>query len=230
MRIGGFQKNSMIDFPGKIAALLFTTGCNFRCPYCHNPSLIPMKGDSEIPEEEVLSFLAKRKGLLEGLAITGGEPTLQPDLIAFCRKVKAIGYPIKLDTNGTRPEVLAILIKENLIDCIAMDLKADPAAYPAAIAPRFDENALAASIELILQSGMDHEFRTTCVAPFVTPKAMQSVAQRVKGAKRYALQRFSDAMLYQPDFFAGQGRGLTEEEISEIHEILVPAVGTVVIR
>jgi len=129
MVLGGIQKNSLIDYPGKISCVIFVAGCNFRCPYCHNPSLVePHEGTHkfEIEEEEVFSFLDSRRAFLEGVVVSGGEPTLQPDIVPFCDRIKQMGYPLKLDTNGSRPEVIEHLIRNDLVDDIAMDIKTLP--------------------------------------------------------------------------------------------------------
>ncbi|TWI67810.1 pyruvate formate lyase activating enzyme [Desulfobotulus alkaliphilus] len=230
MIFGGLQKNSLIDFPGKIAALVFTQGCNFHCPYCHNPDLIPMKGKGIFHEEDILLFLEKRKGLLEGLAITGGEPTLQKDLAGFCGKVKGMGYPVKLDTNGSRPEVLKEVISEKLVDYIAMDIKTHPSEYAPGLCKASMEQALESSIRIILESGLDHEFRSTCVHPFITEEKIEKILPLIHGAKTYALQTFSTNSLHNPDFFNHEGRGLTLEEAERIRKLLAPHVGQCIIR
>ncbi|TYT74540.1 anaerobic ribonucleoside-triphosphate reductase activating protein [Desulfobotulus mexicanus] len=230
MIFGGLQKNSLIDFPGKIAALVFTQGCNFHCPYCHNLGLIPMKGKDIFHEEDILLFLEKRRGLLEGLAITGGEPTLQKDLANFCEKVKKLGYPVKLDTNGSRPEVLKEVISAKLVDYIAMDIKTHPLEYSPGLCTAPMEQVLESSIRLILESGIDHEFRTTCVYPFITEEKIRRIIPIIKGARTYALQTFSSQSLYKPDFFTQGGRGLTPEETEIIQKLLAPHVGQCVIR
>ena len=170
MFLGGLQKNSLIDYPGKVSCVLFTSGCNFRCPYCHNPSLVVSveKGKKEhIEEKAAMDFLHRRRGLLDGVVISGGEPTLHGDLFGLCRKIKQMGYPIKLDTNGSRPEMLTALIGEDLVDYIAMDIKTLPEYYGRYIKKGFDPQPLLSSIRLIMKSEKPYEFRTTCVNPII---------------------------------------------------------------
>ena len=182
MLIGGLQKNSFIDFPGYISAVIFTASCNFRCPYCHNPDLI-FSGGVLLDEEEVFSFLEKRRGKLEGVVVSGGEPTVSPDLPALCLKIKQMGFVLKLDTNGSNPAMLELLISRRLVDYVAMDIKADPYAYPADLAPAFagkEESlteSLLKSIRLLAQCGLPCEFRTTCAAPIVTMQSMEKIAR-----------------------------------------------------
>lgn len=230
MRIGGLQKNTLIDFPGKIAALVFTRGCNLHCPYCHNPGLVSQAGDDPMTEGEIFSFLEKRKKSLEGVAITGGEPTLQKDLPEFCAGLKAMGYPVKLDTNGSRPEVLQRLIGEGLIDFIAMDIKTDPANYFPALSPKPMERQVKESIGLILESGLPHEFRTTCVAPFVTEEMFSAVIPLIRGAERYSLQHFSAESLLDERFFAERGRGLHPAEMERLADLIRPHVQFLEVR
>lgn len=230
MRIGGLQKNTLIDFPGKIAALVFTRGCNFHCPYCHNPGLVSLEGEDPMREEEVFSFLEKRRNSLEGVAITGGEPTLQKDLPEFCKKLKSMGYPVKMDTNGSRPEVVRRLLEEGLLDFIAMDIKADPAKYFPALSPREIEKELMESIRLILESGIPHEFRTTCVAPFVSEEMISAIIPLIQGAERYSLQHFSEESLLDRNFFNEKGEGLLPGEIERLAGLLRPNVRILDIR
>lgn len=230
MKFGGLQKNSLIDFPGKIATLIFTQGCNFHCPYCHNPSLIPMAGPDTHSEKEILLFLEKRRGLIEGVAITGGEPTLQKDLAGFCRKVKDLAYPIKIDTNGSRPQILAHLFSEKLVDFVAMDIKTDPENYAPLLSPVAVDKALIASIQLILESGIDHEFRSTCVHPFISKERIARILPLIQGARRYALQHFSDAALFHPNFFKDKGRGLDHQELEALKKQIAPCVERCEIR
>jgi pyruvate formate lyase activating enzyme len=190
MRLGGLLKFSLIDYPGKVAAVVFTQGCNYRCPFCHNPELVlPDLFSEPLLVEEVLSFLEKRRGQLQGLAITGGEPTLHHDLPDFIRAVKAKGFLVKLDTNGSNPEMLRLLIEEKLVDHIAMDIKSSLASYDHATGIKADTEALKASIELIKASGIDHEFRTTALKSIVSDADMVAISSLIGPGEVYNLRR-----------------------------------------
>jgi pyruvate formate lyase activating enzyme len=194
MQINGFQKLTLLDFPGKVACIVFTPGCNFRCPFCHNASLVTRIDGERIEEEEILSYLKKRQGLLDGVVVTGGEPTLQGDLADFLGKVKALGYAVKLDTNGTSPEKLKTLVEKGLVDYVAMDIKNTAAKYPvtagcgSAVLGKVEE-----SIDFLLADTVDYEFRTTVTAELHIPQDIGDIAKRIKGAKRYFLQNFIDS-------------------------------------
>lgn len=194
MQINGFQKLTLLDFPGKVACIVFTPGCNFRCPFCHNASLVTHIDGERIEEEEILSYLKKRQGLLDGVVVTGGEPTLQGDLADFLGKIKALGYAVKLDTNGTSPEKLKTLVEKGLVDYVAMDIKNTAAKYPvtagcgSAVLGKVEE-----SIDFLLTDTVDYEFRTTVTAELHTPQDIGDIAKRIKGAKRYFLQNFIDS-------------------------------------
>ena len=194
MQINGFQKLTLLDFPGKVACIVFTPGCNFRCPFCHNASLVTHIDGERIEEEEILSYLKKRQGLLDGVVVTGGEPTLQGDLADFLGKVKALGYAVKLDTNGTSPEKLKTLVEKGLVDYVAMDIKNTAAKYPvtagcgSAVLGKVEE-----SFDFLLADTVDYEFRTTVTAELHTPQDIGDIAKRIKGAKRYFLQNFIDS-------------------------------------
>ncbi len=198
MRIGGFQKFSLSDFPGRIAAIVFTQGCNFRCPFCHNGGLIPEDPEEGllIPEEYVLSYLRSRTGKLDGLVVTGGEPTVQEDLAAFLRKVREIGYGIKIDTNGSRPEVLERLISEGLVDFVSMDVKAPPWSYDrlAGVPAPIDE--ITRSIDLLSRCGIEHEFRTTRVSTLLSDTDMDGVAEMIPDGSTFKLQTFNPSRAF----------------------------------
>jgi pyruvate formate lyase activating enzyme len=192
VRIGGLNSFSLSDFPGHVAAVVFTQGCNFRCPYCHNGSLIPMVPltGALILLEEVFRFLDMRQGQLNGVVVSGGEPTLQPDIFLFFHRVRSMGYKIKLDTNGSRPEVVAELLLEGLVDFIAMDIKAPFALYDRLTGVCAPKERLEESIALIAQSGIDHEFRTTVVEPLLSEDDLQAIQAMVPQGSRYRLQEF----------------------------------------
>jgi len=193
MMIDGLQKMTLIDYPGKVAAIIFTFGCNFRCGFCHNPSLVHpelRQIDEEYSEENILKFLETRRGFVDALVITGGEPTLQPDLIDFILKVRAMGFLIKLDTNGTDPKMVKELIDRQLIDFWAMDIKNAPSKYAATVCRPVNIDDLQKSIELIKNSGVDYEFRTTILQSLHTQGDILELAKFIKGAKKLALQKF----------------------------------------
>ncbi|HUH67259.1 MAG TPA: anaerobic ribonucleoside-triphosphate reductase activating protein [Syntrophales bacterium] len=191
MLIGGLQKVSLIEYPGRISAIAFTQGCNFRCPYCYNPELVdPGMYEECIPEESVLAFLEKRKGKLEALTVTGGEPTMQGDLAEFVGAVKDKGYLVKLDTNGSSPDVLEKLLSKRLVDYIAMDIKAPLTKYRALTKSKIDENMIRRSIDFIMTSGLPYEFRTTVPKKLLHEDDLIVIGDMLKGARCYILQRF----------------------------------------
>ncbi len=201
MIISGFQKFSLIDYSGKICAVIFTQGCNFRCPYCHNPELVNSEFFPEpVPEEEIFSFLKKRKGKLDGLVVTGGEPTLQKDMIEFLKKVKEMGYSTKLDSNGSNPDVLEELIDSGLVDYFAMDVKAPLEKYREVTNSDVDSDKIGDSIDLIKNSGLNYEFRTTVVRPQLSSKDIIGIGKLIKGAKLYILQKFVPSKTLNPEF------------------------------
>ena len=188
MKIGGLIKFTLIDYPGHVAAVVFTQGCNFRCRYCHNPELVyPHLLQESMPKDDVLSFLRKRKGTLEGVVITGGEPTLHLGLIDFMAEIKALGYKIKLDTNGTKPEVLQKAIERQLVDFVAMDLKAPLEKYSLITGVEFDPKIIQKSMDMIVASGLPYEFRTTYDKEVLTDEDIQAISDSVQG-KNYRVQ------------------------------------------
>ncbi len=191
MQIGGFQPFTLSDFPGHLAAMVFTQGCNFRCPFCHNGALIPSRAAAGLmPEEEVLSFLEQRRNRLTGVVVTGGEPTIQPRLPEFLRQIKALGYKVKLDTNGARPAVLAALLEEELLDYIAMDLKAPLERYHRLAGICVPVRDLEESIAMISWSGLAHEFRTTFVTPLLNHLDLMAIQALVPSKSHYRVQPF----------------------------------------
>jgi len=192
MIIGGFQKVTLIDYPGKIAATVFTVGCNFLCPYCHNSELVDskkIKDQPRIEAAEIFKFLATRQGLLEGVCITGGEPTLQNDLPIFIRQIKDLGFLVKLDTNGSNPQMLANLLEEKLIDFVAMDIKAPLEKYKKVVGEEINLEDIQRSVNLTRQAP-EYEFRTTVLPALHTRKDILSIGRWLQGSKRYYLQQF----------------------------------------
>lgn len=195
MEIYGFQKTTLLDYPEHIAATVFVGGCNFRCPFCHNGQLV-LNSTSQpvIPEEEVFSYLEKRRGILEGVCITGGEPTLQNGLADFIRRVKGLGYLVKLDTNGYLPDVLEALLHAALLDYVAMDIKASPQNYSVAAGLHtFDFDRIRESIRLLEESGIPHEFRTTVVKGINTKEEFEDIGRLLRGCPVYYLQGFKES-------------------------------------
>lgn len=199
MRIHGLQKTTLLDYPGHVAATFFTGGCNFRCPFCHNADLVLNSGaQQEIPMEEIRAFLKKRQGILDGVCITGGEPTLQTDLEEFIREVRGMGYLVKLDTNGYRPKVLEKLLEKGLLDYVAMDIKASKDNYARAVGlDRCAQSAFALepierSIELLKDSEIDYEFRTTVVKGLHMPQEFEKIGRWLAGCKAYYLQGYQE--------------------------------------
>ncbi len=189
MKIGGFQKTSLLDYPDYISAIIWTIGCNFQCPFCYNKNIV-LGNVKPIPEEEILSFLKKRKELLEGLVITGGEPLLQEDIIDFILKVKKLKYLIKIDTNGTFPEKLKEIIDKNLVDYISMDIKAPQNKYNKLAGVTVNLKDIKQSIEIIQNNAPDYEFRTTFVPGLLKKEDLLEIAKWLKGSKRFYLQQF----------------------------------------
>lgn len=195
MLILGFQKMTLLDYPNKVAATVFTGGCNFRCPFCHNALLVTeIDKSSAYSSDEIISFLKTRKGLLDGVCITGGEPLLQPDIADFMKKIKDLGFLLKLDTNGSFPEKLKEIVGEGLVDYVAMDVKNSAEKYGATIGiDNYDLSAVEQSLDFLLEGKVDFEFRTTVVKQFHTVEDIDKTARRIAGAPRYFLQNFTDS-------------------------------------
>jgi len=232
MDFGGLQKTSLIDYPGKISCVLFVSGCNFRCPYCHNPDLAMgcPKPSRCISERELFLFLERRKGFLEGVVISGGEPTLLDDLPNLCGKIQQVGYPIKLDTNGSRPGMVRQLIDGGLIDYIAMDIKTDPQQYSQWIQENCRWEDILSSIEIILSSPLPHEFKTTCIRPLVEPETIACIAGHIQGSALYALQQCRDRLVLRPEFVKTRCRPYTSRELLHLKSIADPWVKTCIVR
>ena len=194
MEIHGFNKTTLLDYPEHIAATVFTGGCNFRCPFCHNGELVlDPAGQPSVSEEEVLSYLKKRQGILQGVCVTGGEPRLRPGLEALLEEIKALGFPIKLDTNGSHPQLLARLWSLGLVDYAAMDIKNSPERYgETAGVPGLDLGPIRESVSWLLEGHVDYEFRTTVVRQFHDSASFRAIGPWISGARRYFLQAFID--------------------------------------
>ena len=231
--IAGLQKMTLLDYPGKVACTLFLQGCNYRCPFCHNSELLPREGEELMTEEAFLTFLKKRQGLLDGVCVSGGEPTLTPELPALLRDIKALGYAVKLDTNGSRPEVLKDLVEEGLVDHVAMDVKNSPERYAETLGfSRFDMTATEESLRFLLTGNTSYELRTTVVEPFHDAASLQDMGvwlgSLVPGIKpeRLYLQYFTDR---DTVLFSGLKAPLPEE-MELYRELLAPFCKQVAIR
>ena len=189
MQIGGIQRFSSIDFPGRIASVLFTVGCNFRCPFCHNPELVVGPFPS-IPEDIIFAFLKSRVGQLDGVVISGGEPTLHHDLTEFITKIKDLGFEIKLDTNGTNPTVLQELLNKNVLDYVAMDIKHTWEKYNTITRVNHDVESIKKSVNILINSNIEYEFRTTVIQSIHTLDDIVEISENIRGAKVYAVQEF----------------------------------------
>jgi len=193
MIIHGLQKMTLLDYPGRVACTVFLGGCDMRCPFCHNAELNVASAPAALGEAELLSFLATRRGLLDGVAVTGGEPLLRGDLALLLGKIRAMGFEVKLDTNGTHPESLRALLEQDLVQYVAMDIKNSPAHYAATVGvPGFDLSPVRRSVELLMSSPCDYEFRTTVVREFHDEESFHQIGAWIQGAKRYFLQPFTD--------------------------------------
>ena len=216
MRISGIQKLTLLDYPGKVACTMFTSGCNFRCPFCHNALLVLPERieESFLTEDEVMGFLKKRFGVLDGVAVTGGEPLLHADLPQLLEKIKAIGYKIKLDTNGSNPKLLREIIEAGLVDRVAMDIKNAPGDYGKTIGiANYDVSRVEESKNLLLRGNVEYEFRTTVVKGIHTKESLVAAAEWIAGAKEYYLQQFKDS----GDLILPEGLGAyNKEEMNDL--------------
>jgi len=230
--VGGLQKNSLIDYPGKVSCVLFLSGCNFHCPYCHNPDLARgcVPHDPSLNEQGVYDFLEGRKGLLDAVVISGGEPTLSPGLNRVCERIQEMGFPVKLDTNGSRPAVIQTLLDRGLVDYVAMDLKTSPLQYGLLSRESDTPAAILASIRLIMDRCDAYEFRTTCVRPLVNDDVIVSIAEAVQGAQRYVLQPFHPAEILDPGFFQDQDPACPGADLLRFQSLASPWVEECTIR
>lgn len=229
MVLSGLQKLTLLDYPGKVACTVFTSGCNFRCPFCHNASLVlPERSSPALCEEEVLSFLRKRTGMLDGVAITGGEPLLHKDLEHFLEKIKAMGYAVKLDTNGSFPARLNRLISSGLVDRVAMDIKNGPDWYAKTVGlPVLDLSSVEESKNILLSGVVDYEFRTTVAKGIHTAQSLLSAAAWIRGAKEYFLQQYRDSGdIVLPDGLCAYN----EQEMKTLCQAVAEIVPTVQLR
>ncbi|MDY5990810.1 MAG: anaerobic ribonucleoside-triphosphate reductase activating protein [Oscillospiraceae bacterium] len=228
MNISGIQKLTLLDFPGKLACTVFTSGCNFRCPFCHNASLVLPGMSDHIDEQEVFSFLKKREGILEGVCITGGEPCLQPDLETFIRKVRDIGFAVKLDTNGSFPEKLSSLLEKGLLDYVAMDIKTSKERYPEVCGvqnERLFEN-VQKSVEILKSSSVPHEFRTTTARELQTKEDFEKIGRWLSGEKRYFIQQYEAS----GELVGDEMTPYEKEELTEFVKVMKNFVENVEIR
>jgi len=229
MIIGGLEKLTLLDYPDHLAAIIFTQGCNFRCHFCYNPMLVlpqtgkdveieKEKGFSPLSTEDLFLFLRERYGRLEGVVITGGEPTIQADLPEFIKQIKKIGYLVKLDTNGTNPQMIQTLIDDKLIDYLAMDLKAPLLKYEKTVNVKLDWENIEKSVKIIIESGLPYEFRTTIVPGLLEKDDFEEMGQMIKGAKKWYLQTFkSNTDLVNQEYH--QKKAYTKKEMAEFVNI-----------
>jgi len=229
LKIKGFQKISLIDYPGKVCSVIFLAGCNFRCPYCQNPDLIKKPNKiKDIAFERVLNYMIKKRKWIDGICITGGEPTIYNDLPAFIQKVKKKGFLIKLDTNGTNPDMLEHLIRNCLIDYVSMDIKSPLEKYDIAANTKVNKSAIRRSVELIKKSGLDYEFRTTVVPTLFKGKDALAIGEWLNGASKFFIQQFRPTVTLNKSYQKKQP--YSEAELNELKEIMTPFFESVEIR
>lgn len=228
MKIGGIQRLSLLDYPDKTCCTIFTVGCNYHCPFCHNASIIGNSvPENGILQEEVIDFLKRRKGLLDGVCITGGEPLLQENLESFIREIKSLGFLVKLDTNGSLPKKLKQLIETGLVDYVAMDIKNSSDSYGQTIGiNNYNLDPIKESVDLLLSNIVPYEFRTTVVRQLHTSKDIQAIAQWIKGVEHYYLQNFVDS----GDVLESGLSGFSREEIQDFQELIRPIIPSVELR
>ena len=231
--ISGLQKMTLLDFPGKVACTVFLQGCNYRCPFCHNTDLLPGKREEYMTEDAFITFLKKRQGLLDGVCVSGGEPTLYPGLPEFLSKIKALGYAVKLDTNGSRPEILKDVVRKGLVDYVAMDVKNSPARYAETVGlAHFDIGPTEESLRFLVADNIDYELRTTVVKPLHDAASIQDMGAWLgalvpgKQPRRLFLQKFVDR---ESVLFAGLSAALPEE-MQQLSQLLTPFCEQVSIR
>lgn len=228
MNIGGIQRLSLLDYPDKTCCTIFTVGCNYRCPFCHNASIIRnCVPENRILQEAVIEFLKRRKGLLDGVCITGGEPLLQDQLERFIREIKTLGFLVKLDTNGSLPGKLKQLLQTGLVDYVAMDIKNSPDAYGRTMGfSNYNLDPIKESVDLLLSNIVPYEFRTTAVRQLHTNKDMLAIAQWINGAEHFYLQNFVDS----GDVLESGLSGFSREEMQDFQELIRPITSSVELR
>lgn len=219
MEIKGWVKTSLIDYPGRICSVIFLPGCNFRCPFCQNPDLVESPEDlPEIPLEEVLEYLEQKKIWIDGVCITGGEPTIHRDLPELIKRLKEIGMLVKLDTNGSNPEMLEFLLNQRLLDYIAMDVKAPWEKYPLVAGVQINVEKIKKSIEIIRNSGIEHEFRTTLIPKLHSKEDIIKIGEILKGSKKFAIQQFRPRKTLNPEF--QEEKPYSEDELRGFGKLL----------
>ena len=227
MKIHGFQKMTLLDYPGRVACTVFLGGCDMRCPFCHNAELLDGTAPPVMGEAELIGFLEKRRGLLDGVAITGGEPLLQKDLPGLAARIRELGYPVKLDTNGTHPDRLQRMIREDLVQYVAMDIKNSPERYAeTAGLQTIDLAPVRESAAMLMEGNTEYEFRTTTVAELHDDQSFEKIGEWIQGARHYYLQRFTDRETVP---FAGL-HAPTHEQMRRWAEIVRPYVPSVMLR
>ena len=228
MRIGGLQKLTLLDYPGFVACTVFLTGCNLRCPYCHNPGLVLIEKEHcpEISQKELLDFLNLRKGILDGVCISGGEPTIQGDLPRLIETIRSLGYKVKLDTNGTNPGMLRELFSASLLDYVAMDIKNCPDRYKETCGGFDIYHQAQESVDLIMNSGVDYEFRTTVCKPFHDEESMGEIGIWLKNAKKYFIQPFVDS----GNLLSGGIQPFNHDELGKLRQAVLPYISNTIIR
>lgn len=226
MRISGLQKTTLLDFPGRVACTIFLNGCNFRCPFCQNSEILDGRGGEDIPEEELFAFLRKRKGILDGVCVSGGEPLVHAETLELLGKIKALGYGVKLDTNGAFPERLKEAARAELVDFVAMDIKNSPKNYAKTAGVAVDMAKIEESAKFLMESGIEYEFRTTVVKELHAAEDFIRIGQWLRGAKRYFLQAFRDG-----DTVLKSGlTPCTDAEMQTFKQLLKPYIPNVLIR
>ncbi len=231
MLIGGLQRSTLVDYPGKVAATIFTLGCNYHCPFCQNPELVDpekIKKQPQIKTEAFFNFLESRKGLLDGVCLTGGEPLIQPDILDFIKRIKKQGFLVKLDTNGSQPAKFKKLFQKNILDFVAMDIKSSQENYSKAAGTKVNLKDIQQSIDLIQQSGVDYEFRTTIAPSIINKKEIEKISQWIKGAKKFALQQFRIEKTLDKSW--QKIKPYPDEELKEMFKIAQPYFDKVELR